>query len=262
MWNTLILEPMINALLLIYQVLGTGPHMFGLAIIIFTILVRLLTLPFTYQSMRSTMVMQELQGSKKWKKMQEKYKDDRQKLAEEQMALYREAGYNPFSGCLPTLLQFPIIIGLYQAIIRTMAATPIQLLNLSDLIYPFTSSSLIPLNSTFLWMNLGQPERFPIPGLTDLPFLAFLGGGIPLLAIIVTITSYFQTKITTPMASEGQGAAMSQMMSIYMPLLIGYFAFSFASGLAVYFVVSNLLGILQGLIMRRLRERQSAPPAK
>jgi len=252
MWNTIILKPMINALLLIYQFLGTGPHMFGLAIIIFTIIIRLITLPFTYQSMKSTMVMQELQQSKKWKKIQEKYKNDRQKLSEEQMKLYQEAGYNPFSGCLPTLLNLPIMIGLYQAIIRTMAATPIQLLDLSKLIYPVTSSSVIPLHSTFLYMNLGQPERIVLPFLEGIPFLA---GGIPLLAIIVAITSWIQAKVTTPVNPDQQGAGMSQMMTIYMPLLLGYLAFTFSSGLALYLVASNILGIIQGVAMRRVREK-------
>lgn len=244
---------MINALLFIYQFFGAGPHTFGLAIILFTIIVRLITLPFTVKQLRSTMAMQELQQSKKWKKMQEKFKNDRQKLAEEQMKLYQETGYSPFSGCLPMLLQFPIIIGLYQSITRTMAATPIELLNLSKLLYPGTSSALIPVNSTFLYMNLGQPERLPLPFLPDIPLL---GAGIPVLAILVAISTWLQTKITTPTpSSDQQGAGMSQMMSIYMPLLLGWFAFSFASGLAVYFVISNLLGIVQGIAMQRLRER-------
>lgn len=251
MWNSLILQPMINALLLIYQTLGTGPNTFGWAIIIFTVLVRLLTLPFTYQQMKSSMIMQELQGSKKWKKIQEKYKDDRQKLAEEQMKLYQEKGYSPFSGCLPMLINFPIIIGLYQAIIRTMAATPVQLLNLSKLIYPFTSSALIPLNNTFLYMNLGQPERLPLPFLEG---ISFLEGGIPLLAILVAVTTYFQSKITTPTSSDQQGAGMMQMMTIYLPLFMGYLAFSFSSGLALYLVVSNILGIVQGVVTRKIRE--------
>ncbi len=256
MWNSLILQPMANALLLIYQLLGTGPNTFGLAIIIFTILVRLITLPFTYQSMKSSMIMQELQGSKKWKKLQEKYKDDKQKLAEEQMKLYKEKGYNPFSGCLPTLLNLPIILGLYQAIIRTMAATPVQLLDLSKLIYPFTSSALIPLNSTFLYMNLGQPERLALPFLEG---ISFLQGGIPLLAIVVAVTTYFQSKLTTPPASaDQQGSGMMQMMSIYMPLIMGYLAFSFSSGLALYLVVSNVLGIIQGFAVRKLRENAAA----
>lgn len=258
MWNAIIVQPMTNALLLIYQLLGTGPHTFGLAIIIFTILVRLITLPFTYQSQRSTMMMQELQQSKKWKKIQEKYKNDRQKLAEEQMKLYQEVGYSPFSGCLPMLLQLPIIIGLYQAILRTMASTPIQLLDLSKLLYPFTSNSLVPLNSTFLYMNLGQPERLQLPFLADIPILS---AGIPLLAILVALTTWLQTKVTTPATTDQQGAAMTQMMGIYMPLLLGYFAYTFASGLAIYFVTSNLLGIVQGVAIKRIRERSATSAA-
>ncbi len=245
MWNTLILEPMINALIYIYSLLGQN---FGWAIIIFTALVRLITLPLTYQQMRSSMVMAEIQKSEKYQKMQKKYKDDRQKLAEEQMKLFREVGYNPMSGCLGLIIQFPIIIGLYQALIRSLASTPAQLFDLSKHIYDFIPAGLIPLNSHFLWMNLSQPERLS---------LSFLPFEIPVLTIFVVISTYLQTKLTTPTTPDSQGAAMTQMMSLYMPLLLGYFAYTLASGLALYFVVSNLLGILQGLIMRRLRQSQA-----
>jgi YidC/Oxa1 family membrane protein insertase len=248
MWNTFILEPMINALILIYQFLGQN---FGLSILVFTAVVRVITLPLTYQQMKSTMVMAEIQGSDRYKKMQEKYKGDKQKLSEEQMKLFREVGYNPFSGCLGLIIQFPIIIGLYQAIIRTMAATPLQLFDLSKFIYSFVPSGLIPLNSQFLYMNLGQPERLS---------LSFLPFDIPVLTILVVISTYLQTKLTTPASPDSQGSQMTQMMSLYMPLLLGYFAYTLASGLALYFVASNLLGILQGLIMKRVREQN--PPAK
>ncbi|MGD8604142.1 MAG: YidC/Oxa1 family membrane protein insertase [Anaerolineales bacterium] len=246
MWNTLILSPMINTLLFIYDALGNN---FGLAIILLTVIIRLITLPLTYQQMKSTMVMSDIQKSDRWQQMQKKYKDDRQKLAEEQMKLFQEKGYNPASGCLPLLIQFPIIIGLYQAVIRTLGTTPVQLFDLSKLIYDFIPNSLIPLESSFLWMNLGQPERLYLPFLPNI--------GIPLLAILVVITSYLQTKLTTPATGDSQSAAMTQTMSIYMPLLIGYLAYSFASGVALYFVTSNLLGIVQGLIMRRMRSSEA-----
>jgi YidC/Oxa1 family membrane protein insertase len=246
MWNTLILSPMINIMLFIYDALGNN---FGLAIILLTVIIRLITLPLTYQQMKSTMVMSDIQKSDRWQQMQKKYKDDRQKLAEEQMKLFQEKGYNPASGCLPLLIQFPIIIGLYQAVIRTLGTTPVQLFDLSKLIYDFIPNSLIPLESSFLWMNLGQPERLYLPFLPDI--------GIPLLAILVVITSYLQTKLTTPATGDSQSAAMTQTMSIYMPLLIGYLAYSFASGVALYFVTSNLLGIAQGVIMRRMRDSES-----
>lgn len=246
MWNSLILSPMINTLLFIYDALGNN---FGLAIILLTVIIRLITLPLTYQQMKSTMVMSDIQKSDRWQQMQKKYKDDRQKLAEEQMKLFQEKGYNPASGCLPLLIQFPIIIGLYQAVIRTLGTTPVQLFDLSKLIYDFIPNSLIPLESSFLWMNLGQPERLYLSFLPDI--------GIPLLAILVVITSYLQTKLTTPATGDSSSAAMTQTMSIYMPLLIGYLAYSFASGVALYFVTSNLLGIVQGVIMRRMRTSES-----
>jgi YidC/Oxa1 family membrane protein insertase len=84
--------------------------------------------------------------------------------------------------------------------------------------------------------------------------LDFLPFAIPVLTILVVISTYLQTKLTTPATADQQGAQMSQMMSLYMPLLLGYFAYTLASGLALYFVTSNLLGIIQGVVMRRIRE--------
>ena len=261
MWNNFILDPMINALLWIYQLFGAGPNAFGFAIIIFTAVIRVITLPLTYKQTKSSMMMAEIQQSKKWKKIQEKYKDNKQKLQEEQMKLYKELGINPLGGCLPLLIQFPVIIGLYQGIIRTMASAPLQLLDLSSHIYSIIPSSLIPLNNQFLgYMNLGQPERLPLPFIpSDIPII---GEGLPVLAILVVITSYLQTKLTTPTTTDQQGSGMGQMMSLYMPLFIGYLAYSFASGLALYFVASNLLGIIQGVVMRRMRQTADGKPAK
>ncbi len=248
MWNTLIVDPMANALLFIYDILGNGVGDFGLAIIIFTVLVRTITYPLTASQMKSTQKLQELQKSDKWQKIQTKYKDDREKLAQDQMKLYQEMGVNPFGSCLPTLIQFPIIIGLYQAIILGMASTPLQLIGFSQRIYDFfpNVTELIPLNSTFLWMDLSQPERLFLPFLPQF--------GIPVLAILVVVTSYLQTKLMTPMSTGGndQSQAMTRMMTLYMPLFIGWLAYSFPAGLAVYFVASNLVGILQYAMMGRL----------
>lgn len=245
MWNLFILDPMINALLWIYDVLG---HNFGLSIILFTILIRLITYPLTAQQLKSSQALQELQKSKKWQDIQKKYKNDREKLAQEQMKLYQEMGINPFGSCLPTLIQFPIIIGLYQAIIRALASTPVQLLDLSRHVYPFFTrfSSLVPLNSHFLWMDLSQPERL------YLPFLP--GVGIPVLAILVVVTTYLQSKLLTPPSAspDDQAAQMGKMMNLYMPLFIGYLSMVYASGLALYFVASNLVGIAQYAAMGRL----------
>ena len=240
MWDTIILDPMINSLLLIYDFLGNN---FGIAIIVFTTIIRLITFPLTAQQLRSTQKMQELQGSKKWKDIEKKHKDDKQKLQEAQMKIYQEMGINPLSGCLPMLIQFPIIIGLYQGIIRALAATPMQLLDLAKHLYDFVPRSLVPLNSDFLWMDLSAPERLFLPFLPDF--------GIPVLAVFVVITTYLSTKMTTPPATGGQSQQMTQVMGLYMPLLLGYLAYSYASGLALYFVVSNLLQIVQNLAMGR-----------
>ncbi len=253
MWDTLILNPMLNVLLLIYSFLGRN---FGVAIILFTILIRLLIYPLTAKQMKSAQAMQELQKSKKWQEIQKKYKDDREKLAQEQMKLYKEMGVNPFGSCLPTLIQFPIIIGLYQAIMRALAVTPIQLLDLSRHVYPFVNvSSLIPLNNRFLWMDLSLPEK-------DFG-LAIAGFGIPILAILVVITTYLQSKLMTPPANPGdQSAQMGQAMNLYMPIFMGYLAYTFSSGLALYFVASNVVGIVQYAAMGKLNWRNLLPAKK
>jgi YidC/Oxa1 family membrane protein insertase len=230
MWQTLIVQPMTNLLLLIYDLLGSGPHMFGLAIILFTVLIKAITWPLNAAQVKGAQAMQELQNDKDWQDIQKKYAKDREKLAQEQMRIYKEKGINPFASCLPTLVQFPIIIGLYQSIIRALSATPLDMLNLARTVYPFQNvENIIPLNSKFLWMDLGQPEPYYI------------------LAIIVAASTWVQSKLTMPTSSNpnDQSAQMSKMMSIYMPLLLGWFALTFPSGISVYFIISNVLGVVQ-----------------
>ena len=229
----LFISVFVNVLIWIYDVVG---HNFGLAIILFTILIRIVTWPLNAQQLKGAKAMQDLQNDKDWQAIQKKYAKDREKLAQEQMRVYREKGINPFSSCLPTLIQFPIIIALYQSIIRALASTPLDLLKLSRSIFLPNVSALIPLNSKFLWMDLGRPES-----------VAFFGLAIPTLAVIVAITTYIQAKLTMPASTTpgDQSAAMSGMMSIYMPLMLGWFALTFASGLSIYFITSNVLGIVQ-----------------
>jgi YidC/Oxa1 family membrane protein insertase len=267
MWETLIIQPMTNLLLLIYDLLGHGPHTFGIAIILFTIVVRAITWPLNASQVKGAQAMQELQNDKAWQDIQKKYAKDREKLAQEQMRIYRERGINPFASCLPTLIQFPIIIGLYQSIIRAMASTPLDMLKLARTIYSTLSAeNIIPLNSKFLWMDLGSPEAIPFPFGIEIPFLPL---GFPTLAIIVALTTYIQTKLTMPATppnpndqAASQTAAMSGMMSIYMPLLLGWFALTFASGISVYFITSNLLGILQYAATGRANWRNLLPGGK
>jgi YidC/Oxa1 family membrane protein insertase len=247
MWNTLILNPMVNILLWIYGLIGD----FGIAIILFTILIRLVTYPLNIQQMRSMQVMQELQSSKEWLETQKKYKDDKQKLQMAQAKLMQEKKINPFGSCLPLVIQFPVIIGLYQALSRAMAVTPIQLLDLTKRIYPFVNgTSLIPIKSHFLWMDLSQPERVVV-----------FGFGVPTLAILVVITQYLQGKLMTPTASnpQDQTAQMSKMMNLYMPLFMGWIAYSLSSGLALYFLVTNIISIVQYAAMGKVNWRNLLP---
>jgi len=239
MWTTIVIQPFVNVLLLINSLV----HNFGISIILFTILIRLLTHPLTVQQFKATKSMQKLQEDSRYKKMQEKYKNDKERLAQEQMKLYKEHGVNPMGSCLPTLIQFPLIIGLYQSVIRAMAASPIELFRLERIVYPWLNNAakLLPLENQFLWMDLGQPERINLFGLS-----------IPLLAILVVITTFLQSKLIQP-PSDGndQAAMMTKSMSIYMPLLMGYMSYSLASGLALYFLASNVFGIVQYSLLGR-----------
>jgi YidC/Oxa1 family membrane protein insertase len=256
MWNTFILSPMVNVLIWIYDLLFNN---FGLAIILFTIVIRLVTYPLTASQLKSQKKMQELNKSKKWQEIQKKYKDDKQKQSQEQMALYKEMGINPLGSCLPLIIQFPVMIGLYQSISLAMAQAPIQLLNLSRDLYAFIpASQLIPLNSNFLWMNLGLPE------ISSPNALVIAGFTIPIMTIIVVITTFLQSKLMTPPPSNpgDQGAQMSKMMNLYMPILMGWIAYTLASGLALYFIVSNILGIAQYAMMGNIHWSNLLPKRK
>jgi YidC/Oxa1 family membrane protein insertase len=234
-WTTFILQPMLNALLWLYSVMG---GQFWLAIIVFTIVVRLAMTPLMLPQQRAAKKMQELQPQ--LKELQKKYGKDRERMAQEQMKLYKEAGASPFSGCLPMLVQFPIWIGLYQSIIQALGHQPLQLLGLSQNMYTALRqliSSNVPLNRFFLGMDLSLEP-------------SVLGGLTYALPILVAFTMYLQSKMTTPAgAGDPQSASMNQSMTLMMPLMFGFFSLNFSTGLSFYFIVSNIIGIIsQGFI--------------
>jgi len=247
MWDFFI-SIFVNTLLWIYDNIG---HNFGLAIILFTILIRVITWPLNSSQMKGAQAMQSLQTDKEWLEIQKKYAKDREKLAQEQMRLYQERGINPFGSCLPMLIQFPIIIGLYQSITSALPTTPLGLMKMGRSLFPFLSvESIIPINSQFLWMDLGRPEAVTV-----------FGFAIPTLAIIVGITTYIQSKLTMPASTNpnDQTAAMSSSMAITMPLMLFWFSLTFASGLSIYFITSNLLGIVQYAMMGKANWRNLLP---
>ncbi len=255
-WNDFV-GIFVNALILIYAYLGQN---FGIAIILFTILIRLITWPLNATQLKSAKAMQELQQDKEWQDIQKKYAKDREKLASEQMRIYQKHGINMFASCLPMIIQFPALFALYQSITRALAITPLGLLELARSIYPIlNASNLIPLSSKFLWMNLGRPEGIAWPAGIVIGFLPF---GFPTLAIIVALTTYLQTKLTMPPTSStpgDQNAAMGNMMAIYMPLFMGWITLSYASGLGLYIVISNILGVVQYAMMGRVNWRNLLP---
>ena len=249
-WNDVI-AILINAMIFIYGLVGQN---FGIALILFTILIRLITWPLNAQQMKGAAAMQELQNDKDWQAIQKKYAKDKEKLAQEQMRVYREKGINPFGSCLPTLVQFPILFALIPAITFAIGSTPLSILKLSRSVYSFQDvAALVPLNSKFLWMDLGLPERTLLFGLS-----------IPVLALIVALTTYVQTKLTMPPSTNpnDQAAATGKMMGIYMPIMLFFFSLNYASGLAVYFIASNVLSIVQYAMMGKVNWRNLLPGAQ
>ena len=239
---------MINIMIFIYGLVG---HNFGIAIILFTILVRLVTWPLNAQQMKGAAAMQDFQSDKEWLAIQKKYEKDAEKKNQEMMRLYRERGINPFGSCLPTLIQFPILFTLIPSITYALGSTPLSMLKLSRSLYAFQDVlSLVPLNSKFLGMDLGLPERTALFGLS-----------IPLLALVVGLTTYVQSKLTMPVSANpnDQSAATTKMMSIYMPVMLYFFSVNYASGLSVYFVVSNVLSIIQYALMGKVNWRNLLP---
>jgi YidC/Oxa1 family membrane protein insertase len=221
-WYLIIGNPVLNVLVALSHILGDS---FGLAIIALTVIIRLILWPLTKRQLNSTKALQEMQP--KIQELQKKYGKNQQKLQQEMMKLYKEAGVNPL-GCLwPMLVQFPIWIALYQAIMRALATTPENLLDLSQRLYSWNIvSQAIPLNSKFLWLNLGQPDPYWI------------------LAIIVGGTMWVQQKMTQAPAVDPRQESTSRMMTLMMPLMFGFLTLMFPSGLALYWAVSNIIGII------------------
>ena len=222
-----LISPLISALFILYSVLGNS---FPLAITVLTIAVRLVTLPLTLPQQRSMRRMSELQPQ--LQELQKKYAGNRQKLSEEQMKLYRQYGVNPLGGCLPLILQLFIMIALYQAITGALALNPLQLMGLSQRVAP-AIAPLLPINSRFLWLDLGQADPYFV------------------LPILVVVTTYLQQKVMTPANPDPTASATARQMNIMMPLMFGLFALQFASGLSIYFIVSNLIGMGQYFLIGR-----------
>ena len=249
MFDTLIINPFITFITFLYATLGNN---IVLAIVVFTLVVRILTYPLTIQQQRSSKAMQKIQPQ--LKKLREKHKGDREKFSQAQMALYREHKINPLGGCLPLVIQMPILLGLYSSILNVLASTPTQLIALNDRLLLPSLGTLVPLEKVWLGMDLTLAP-------TANPFYAL---SLPLL---VMGTTWLQSKMT--MGSQpkpekrddgkpDQSAAMQQSMTTMMPLMFGFFSLSFSVGLSIYFIVSNVIGIAQYAWTGRNDKKQEA----
>ncbi len=241
-WREGLIRPSLNALLFLYTYLGRS---FIVAITVFTLLLRLITMPLQVKQIKAAKKMSELQP--RMAELQKRYGGDKTRLVEEQQKLYKQAGANPLSGCLPTLVQFPIWIALYQAINSMLADTPLKLMSLGKEIYasfvPF--AGIIPLQSHFLWLDLAKPDPTPF-----------------VLPVLVGGSMWLQQKMMTPSTgTDQQQQSMNQTMQIMMPLMFGYFTTQFAAGLAIYFVISNVIGIALQWAIERIEKRPVATAA-
>mgnify|MGYP005843071179 CR=1 FL=1 len=208
-WFGFVAKPLLYLLNFFYDLSKN----YGVAIILLTVLVKLLFWPLTHKGMKSMRNMQKLQP--KLQKIREKYKGDKERLAQEQMRLYQTYKINPLGGCMPMLLQIPVFFALYRVLMQA-----IELRHA-----PF-----------MLWINdLSAPERLSLG--FEIPWL----GGLPVLTLIMGASMFLQQKLTpTPSTSPEQ-----QKIMMFLPVVFTFLFINFASGLVLYFLVNNLLSIAQ-----------------
>lgn len=208
-WDAWVVYYLSQFVLWIAKVCGGS---YGWAIIIFTVIIRVILLPLNAVQINSTRKMQEIQPE--LKALQEKYSskdlETRNKLNEETQKLYKEAGVNPYAGCLPMVIQLPIMWALYQAIWRTPEMQ----------------------NGKFLWMDLGKPDPYYI---------------LPILATVFTFLSSYIATLSVPKSSQ---TTMTKMMSYVMAIMVGISAIVFQSAISLYWVISNLFQVGQTLVLQ------------
>jgi len=213
-WFDVMAKPTLYLLNFLHKYVGN----YGVAIILVTVLIKLLFWPVSQKGMKSMKTMQKLQP--KMAKLREKYKDDKQMQQQEMIKLYQTYKVNPVGGCLPMVIQIPVFFALYKVLLQT-----IELRHA-----PF-----------FLWIaDLSAPDRLPIG--FDLPFI----GGIPVLTLLMGATMFLQQKMT-----PATGDPTQQKVMMFMPVIFTFMFLNFASGLVLYWFVNNLLSIGQQYLVNR-----------
>ena len=248
-FDTFFFGPITNLLVFIFKLLEfTGvPGALGFAIVVISIIVRFLIWPFTASQVRSTQKMAALKPH--LDELKKKHKDDKQAFASAQMALFKEHGVNPAGGCLPALIQLPVFIAIYQVIFNVFD----NLDKINSLLY-----------SSFLHLNQAPDPNFFGLNLASKP-TEFMNGAtlLILIPLLTAALSFVQSKMMLPAKvpairkddtpkeikeKEGIEDAMSsvQTQMVYlMPVMIGYFTFQFPIGLAIYWNIFTIMGIIQ-----------------
>lgn len=250
-FNTVLFGPIVNLLVAIFRGLEFIhlPGALGLAIILLTVVIRLLVWPFMQTQLKSARKMAELKPQLDALKI--KHKGDKQGMASAQMALYKEHGVNPAGGCIPALIQIPIIIALYQTILAFF--NPNGLENINKVLYIKDWHFISTPSLDFFGLNLAtKPSEFGKIGILLL-----------LIPVITAALQLIQSRMMVPekplkeypsdspkekeekKGTEDSMAAMQSQMMYMMPLMVGYFAFQFPIGLALYWNTFTILGIVQ-----------------
>lgn len=210
---------------------------YGYSIIIFTILTKILLLPINIKQTESTKRMNEI--NPKMREIQEKYKNDKEKMNQKLLELYKEHNYNPASGCLPALIQMPILFALFYVI-----RDPIKYVFLDANVYAGIAKN-------FWWLtDLGRPEM-------EATLVRIGGFGLPILAILSAATTYYQMKMISPQKNKTDKSKTDQtqqtqnMMTNIMPIMFGWITLSVPSGLALYWIIGNLFTIVQQFFMMK-----------
>ncbi|MGD8426255.1 MAG: membrane protein insertase YidC [Balneolaceae bacterium] len=217
-----------------------GEYMnYGLAIILFAILVKLVLYPLTKKSYESMAAMKELQPQ--LQELKEKYEDDPEKQQKATMKLYKEAGVNPLGGCLPNLLQLPILVTLWR----------------------FFQNSILIRQQSFLWAgDLSAPDH-----IIHLPFsIPFLGDALGGFVLLMTLAMLVQSKVTGGMGPGGGGGSAGgpnmKALQYFFPVMLLFIFNNFAAGLSLYYLIYNVVSILQQLAIYRQIDSQKEAPAK
>ncbi len=219
-WFGFVAEPMLRILKIFHHVTRN----YGIDIILLTMLVKLVTVPLTHKSYKSMQDLQKLQPQ--MKKLQEKYADDRAALNKEVMELYRRHNVNPLGGCLPMIVQMPIFIGLYNALLSAVELRHA----------PFA-----------LWINdLSAPDRLPPIPTPPLAIVAGTEVRIPVLTLLMGVSMLVQQRMTPQAGDPAQ-----QRMMMLMPIVFTVMFINFPSGLALYWLVNNILTIAQQMLVQR-----------